>query len=142
MMEYPKFLMDHFQSPRNVGEIPGADGTGIVKNATCGDIMQMSIKVEKDVIVDAKFKTFGCGAAIATSSIITEKVKGKDIKEALRISDETAKDILSQLSKGKFPCFTLAADALRLAIEEYYCNKQKIHKKGGIKEEDLEKVLP
>ena len=141
-MEYPKFLMDHFQNPRNVGEIPGADGTGIVKNATCGDIMQMSIKVEKDVIVDAKFKTFGCGAAIATSSIITEKVKGKDIKEALRISDETAKEILSQLSKGKFPCFTLAADALRRAIEEYYCNKQKIPDKGGISEGDLEKALP
>jgi nitrogen fixation NifU-like protein len=141
-MEYPKILMDHFQSPKNVGEIPDADGSGIVKNATCGDIMQMSIKVEKDIIVDAKFKTFGCGAAIATSSIITEKVKGKDIEEALRISDETAKDILSQLPEEKFPCFTLAADALRLAIEEYRCNKQKIHDKGGIKEEDLEKALP
>jgi len=141
-MEYPQFLMDHFRSPKNVGEIPDADGTGVVKNATCGDIMQMSIKVEKDVIVDAKFKTFGCGAAIATSSIITEKVKGKGIEEALRISDETAKDILSQLSKDKFPCFTLAADALRLAIEEYRCNKQKIHERGGIKEEDLEKALP
>jgi nitrogen fixation NifU-like protein len=141
-MEYPKILMDHFQSPKNVGEIPDADGSGIVKNATCGDIMQMSIKVEKHIIVDAKFKTFGCGAAIATSSIITEKVKGKDIEEALRISDETAKDILSQLPEEKFPCFTLAADALRLAIEEYRCNKQKIHDKGGIKEEDLEKALP
>jgi nitrogen fixation NifU-like protein len=140
-MEYPKILMDHFQSPKNVGEIPDADGSGIVKNATCGDIMQMSIKVEKDLIVDAKFKTFGCGAAIATSSIITEKVKGKDIEEALRISDETAKDILSQLPEEKFPCFTLAADALRLAIEEYRCNKQKIHDRGGIKEEDLEKAL-
>ncbi len=141
MTEYPKFLMDHFQSPKNVGEIADADGTGIVKNATCGDIMQMSIKVNNDVIVDAKFKTFGCGAAIATSSIITEKIKGKGIEEALNISDETAKDILSQLSKEKFPCFTLAADALRLAIEEYRCNKQKIHKKVGIQEEDLEKAL-
>lgn len=141
-MEYPKFLMDHFQNPKNVGEIPDADGTGIVKNATCGDIMQMSIKVEKDVIVDAKFKTFGCGAAIATSSIITEKVKGKDVKEALRISDETAKEVLNQLPQEKFPCFTLAADALRLAIEEYHCNKQKLHEGGGIKEEDLEKAFP
>ena len=141
MREYPKFLMDHFQSPRNVGEIADADGTGIVKNATCGDIMQMSIKVENDVIVDAKFMTFGCGAAIATSSIITEKIKGRGIEEALRISEETAKEILDQLPKDKVPCFTLAADALRLAIEEYRCSKQEIHEKGGIKEKDLEKTL-
>ncbi|MCK5552761.1 MAG: iron-sulfur cluster assembly scaffold protein [Deltaproteobacteria bacterium] len=140
-MEYPQFLMDHFQNPRNVGEIADADGTGIVKNATCGDIMQMSIKVKEDVIVDAKFKTFGCGAAIATSSVITEKIKGKGIEEALRISDETAKEILSQLPPEKFPCFTLAANALKLAVEEYRCNKREIHEKGGIREEDLEKGL-
>jgi nitrogen fixation NifU-like protein len=140
-MEYPEFLMDHFQSPRNVGEIADADGTGIVKNATCGDIMQMSIKVKDDVIVDAKFKTFGCGAAIATSSIITEKVKGKDIEEALRISDATAKDILSQLPQEKFPCFTLAANALKLAVEEYRCKKEEIHEKEGISPEDLKKAL-
>ncbi len=140
-MEYPKFLMNHIQSPRNVGESVDADGTGIVKNATCGDIMQMSIKVEKDVIMDAKFKTFGCGAAIATSSIITEKIKGKGIEEALRISDETAKDILNQLPQEKFPCFTLASNALKLAVEEYRCNKREIHEKGGISSEDLEKAL-
>jgi nitrogen fixation NifU-like protein len=140
-MEYPKFLTDHFQNPRNVGEIAGADGTGIVKNATCGDIMQMSIKVEKDVIVDAKFKTFGCGAAIATSSIITEKIKGKGIEEALRISDETARDIVSQVPQEKLPCFTLAANALKLAVEEYRCSKGEIHEKGGISSEDLEKAL-
>jgi nitrogen fixation NifU-like protein len=140
-MEYPEFLMDHFQSPRNVGEIADADGTGIVKNATCGDIMQMSIKVKDDVIVDAKFKTFGCGAAIATSSIITEKVKGKDIEEALRISDATAKDILSKLPQEKFPCFTLAANALKLAVEEYRCKKEEIHEKEGISPEDLKKAL-
>ena len=140
-MEYPKLLMEHFQSPRNVGEIADADGTGIVKNATCGDIMQMSIKVEGDVIVDAKFKTFGCGAAIATSSIITEKVKGKGIKEALRISDETAKEILNQLPPEKFPCFTLAADALRLAVEEFRCKRQEFHERGGMNSEDLKKAL-
>jgi len=140
-MEYPQFLMDHFQNPRNVGEIADADGTGIVKNATCGDIMQLSIKVEKDVIVDAKFKTFGCGAAIATSSIITEKIKGKGIEEALRISDETAKQIMGQLPQKKFPCFTLAANALRLAVDEYHCAKGEIHAKGGISPEDLEKTL-
>ncbi len=140
-MEYPKFLMDHFQSPRNVGEIADSDGTGIVKNARCGDIMQMSIKVEKDIIVDAKFKTFGCGAAIATSSIITEKIKGKSIGEALRISDETAKEIVDQLPQEKLPCFTLAANALRLAVDDYRCNKQGIHEKGGITSEDLEKAI-
>ena len=140
-MEYPRFLMDHFQNPRNVGEIPDADGTGIVKNARCGDIMQMSLKVEKDIIVDAKFKTFGCGAAIATSSIITEKIKGKGIEEALRISDETAKDIVDQLPQEKLPCFTLAANALRLAVDEYRCSKQGIHEKKGITSEDLKKAI-
>jgi nitrogen fixation NifU-like protein len=140
-MEYPKFLMDHFQSPRNVGEIADADGTGIVKNARCGDIMQMSIKVEKDIIVNAKFKTFGCGAAIATSSIITEKIKGKSIGEALRISDEAAKEIVEQLPQEKLPCFTLAANALRLAVDEYRCNKQGIHEKGGITSGDFEKAI-
>jgi len=140
-MEYPEFLMDHFQNPRNVGEIADADGTGIVKNATCGDIMQMSIKVEKDVIVDAKFKTFGCGAAIATSSIITEKIKGRHIEEALRISDETARDILSTLPREKTPCFTLAANALRLAVDEYRCNRRAIREKGGMGPGDREKAL-
>jgi len=141
MMEYPQFLMDHFQNPRNVGEIVDADGTGIVKNATCGDIMQMSIKVEKDVIVEAKFKTFGCGAAIATSSIITERIKGKGIEESLRISDETAKEIMNQLPQDKFPCFTLAANALKLAVDEYRCNKREIHKNGGMSSEDLKRAL-
>lgn len=141
MTEYPSFLIDHFQNPRNVGEIADADGTGIVKNATCGDIMQMSIKVENNVIVDAKFKTFGCGAAIATSSIITEKIKGRDIDEALKISDETAREIVGQLSHEKLPCFTLAANALRLAIDEYRCKKQQIHERGGIRSGDLEKAV-
>jgi len=140
-MEYPKFLLDHFQNPRNVGEIADADGTGIVKNARCGDIMQMSIKVEKGIIMDAKFKTFGCGAAIATSSIITEKIKGRRVEEALRISDETAKEIVDQLPQEKLPCFTLAANALRLAVDDYRCNKQGIHEKGGITSEDLEKAI-
>ena len=140
-MDYPQFLLDHFQSPRNVGDMANADGTGIVKNATCGDIMQMSIKVEDDVIVDAKFKTFGCGAAIAASSIITEKIRGKRIDEALKISDETATKIESQLPQEKFPCFTLAANALKLAVDEYRCSKVKIQGKRGISQEDLEQAL-
>ena len=118
-MEYPQFLMDHFQNPRNVGEIADADGTGIVKNATCGDIMQLSIRVEKDVIVDAKFKTFGCGAAIATSSMVTEIVKGKTISEALKVSNKAVASALGGLPKVKMHCSVLAEDALKAAIDDY-----------------------
>ncbi len=121
MPKYPKFLMDHFQNPRNVGEITDADGIGTVGNAHCGDIMQMYIKMNGNKISDAKFKTFGCGAAIATSSILTERIKGATLDEALKISEETSKEVLSQLPKEKIPCFTLATDALKLAIEEYRC---------------------
>src|SRR5574340_902849 len=116
MGKYPKFLIEHFQSPKNVGEIPDADGIGTVGNARCGDIMQMSIKVKENKITEAKFKTFGCGAAIATSSILTERIKGATLPEALSISEETSKEVLSQLPKEKIPCFTLATDALKLAI--------------------------
>jgi nitrogen fixation NifU-like protein len=136
MAKYPKFLVEHFQNPKNVGEISDADGVGTVGNASCGDIMQMFIKVDSDRIAEAKFKTFGCGAAIATSSILTDRIKGATIEEALKISDETSKEVLSQLPKEKVPCFTLATDALKLAIEEYRCKLAGIHKKGGF---DLEK---
>jgi nitrogen fixation NifU-like protein len=136
MAKYPKFLMEHFQNPRNVGEISDPDGVGTVGNASCGDIMQLFIKVNNDKIIEAKFKTFGCGAAIATSSILTERVKGATLDEALKISEETSKEILSQLPKEKVPCFTLATDALKLAIEEYRCKQAGIHEKGGF---DMEK---
>ena len=131
MAKYPKFLIEHFQNPRNVGEIPEPDGVGTVGNASCGDIMQMFIKVNGNKISDAKFKTFGCGAAIATSSILTERIKGATLEDALKISEETSKEILSQLPKEKIPCFTLATDALKLAIEEYRCKLEGIHEKGG-----------
>jgi len=121
MAKYPKFLMEHFQNPKNVGEITNPDGVGTVGNASCGDIMQMFIRVNGDKIVEATFKTFGCGAAIATSSILTERIKGATLEEALAISEETAKEVLSQLPKEKVPCFALATDALKLAIEEYRC---------------------
>src|SRR5512136_1467830 len=123
MSKYPKFLMEHFQSPKNVGEIPDADAVGTVGNARCGDIMQMFIKVKRDKITEAKFKTFGCGAAIATSSILTERIKGATLEEALKISEETSKEVLAQLPEEKIPCFTLAMDALKLAIEEYRCKQ-------------------
>jgi nitrogen fixation NifU-like protein len=140
MTKYPRFLMEHFQNPRNVGEIPNPDGVGTVGNASCGDIMQMFIKVNGNRIVDATFKTFGCGAAIATSSILTERIKGATLDEALKISEETSKEVLSQLPKEKIPCFTLAADALKLAIEECRCKQAGVHERGGFDYKEMEKV--
>ena len=131
MAKYPKFLMEHFQNPRNVGEISDPDGVGTVGNASCGDIMELYIKVNGNRITEAAFKTFGCGAAIATSSILTERIKGATLDEALKISEETAKEVLSQLPKEKVPCFTLATDALKLAIEEYRCKREGFQEKGG-----------
>ncbi len=123
--------MEHFQNPRNVGEISDPDGVGTVGNASCGDIMQIFIKVNGNKITEAKFKTFGCGAAIATSSILTERIKGATVDEALQISEKTSEEVLSQLPKEKIPCFTLATDALKLAIEEYRCKAIGVHEKGG-----------
>ena len=139
MAKYPKVLMEHFQNPKNVGEIFDPDGFGTVGNASCGDIMQMFIKMNGDRIVEAKFKTFGCGAAIATSSILTERIKGATLEEAMKISEETSKEVLSQLPKEKVPCFTLATDALKLAIEEYRCKRTGIHEKGGFDMKETEK---
>lgn len=138
MAKYSKFLMEHFQNPRNVGEIADPDGIGTVGNASCGDIMQMYIKMNGNRIAQATFKTFGCGAAIATSSILTERIKGATLDEALKISEETAKEVLSQSPKEKIPCFTLATDALRLAIEEYRCKMAGIHEKGGFDTRKIE----
>jgi nitrogen fixation NifU-like protein len=120
---YSQKVMDHFQNPRNVGEMEDADGVGTVGNATCGDVMKLYIKVKDGVIVDAKFKTFGCGAAIATSSMITELVKGKTLERALEISNETVAEALDGLPPVKMHCSNLAADALRAAIDEYRCKK-------------------
>jgi nitrogen fixation NifU-like protein len=124
MAIYTEKVMDHFQNPRNVGEIADADGVGTVGNAACGDIMKIYIKIEGDRIVDAKFKTFGCGAAIATSSICTEMVKGKTISEALAMTREEVADALGGLPPVKMHCSNLAADALHAAIKEYQCKQQ------------------
>jgi len=124
MPVYTEKVMDHFENPRNVGEIENADGIGTVGNAVCGDIMKIYIKVEDDKIVEAKFKTFGCGAAIATSSMTTEMVVGKTIDEALAITREMVADALGGLPPVKMHCSNLAADALHAAIKEYQC-KQK-----------------
>ena len=117
---YSQKVMDHFSNPRNVGEIADADGKGEIGNAVCGDIMVLYIKVDdKNRIMDAKFQTFGCGAAIATSSMVTELVKGKTLEEAEKISRTTVADALDGLPPKKMHCSNLAADALRKAIEDY-----------------------
>ena len=116
---YSEKVMDHFSNPRNVGEIENADGEGQVGNPVCGDVMKLTIKVEDDQITEAKFKTFGCGAAVATSSIITEIVKGKSIDEALEISNAAVAEALDGLPPQKMHCSNLAADALHLAVDDY-----------------------
>ena len=116
---YTEKVMDHFQNPRNVGEIENASGVGTEGNPTCGDLMTIYIKVEDNIITDVKFKTFGCGAAIATSSMITEMAVGKTIEEALKISRNDVADELEGLPPVKMHCSNLAADALRAAIADY-----------------------
>ncbi len=117
---YTEKVMDHFTNPRNVGEISDADGIGEVGNAKCGDIMRIYLKVNDDEIIeDVKFKTFGCGAAIATSSMVTEMVKGKTLKEALDISNKAVAEALGGLPPAKMHCSNLAADALHEAIKDY-----------------------
>ena len=111
--------MDHFTNPRNVGEIENADGVGQVGNAKCGDIMRISIKVENDVITDVKFRTFGCGAAIATSSVATEMVKGKTLDEALALTNQMVIEKLGGLPDVKIHCSVLAEEALHAAIADY-----------------------
>ena len=116
---YPAYLLEHFRDPKNVGEILNPDGVGTACNVSCGDIMPMFIKCNGNEISEVTFKTFGCGAAIAASSILTERIKGSTVDEALKISEGILEEILSQLPEEKIPCFKLAAHALRLAIEEY-----------------------
>lgn len=116
---YTEKVMDHFTNPRNVGEIENADGVGEVGNAKCGDIMRIYLDVEGDIIKDVKFKTFGCGAAVATSSMVTEMVKGKTIDEAMVISNAAVAEALGGLPPAKMHCSNLAADALHKAIEDY-----------------------
>ena len=116
---YTEKVMDHFTNPRNVGEIEDADGEGTVGNPTCGDMMTIYIKVKDNVIEDIKFKTFGCGAAIATSSMVTELAMGKTIEEALKITKNDVAEALEGLPKTKMHCSNLAADALKAAIDDY-----------------------
>ena len=119
MAGYSKEVMDHFTAPRNVGEIKDADGKGEIGNPTCGDMMTFYIKVKDNVIEDIKFKTFGCGAAIAVSSMVSEMAKGKTLDEALKITNKDVARELGGLPKNKLHCSNLGADALHAAIEDY-----------------------
>ena len=119
-MKYSEKVMDHFTNPRNVGEIENADGVGTVGNAKCGDIMKMYLKIEDDVIVDCKFKTFGCGAAIATSSMATELIKGKSVDDALKLTNSAVVEALEGLPPVKVHCSVLAEEAIKTALADYY----------------------
>ncbi len=132
-IKYSEKVMDHFMNPRNVGEIEDPDGIGEVGNPACGDIMNFTIKVENDRIVDLKFKTFGCGAAIAVSSMISEMAKGKTLDEALKITNRDVANELEGLPKNKLHCSNLGADALRAAIESY----RKAYDGDGMKPEKV-----
>lgn len=116
---YSEKVMDHFRNPRNVGEIENADGVGEVGNPVCGDMMTFYIKVENGILTDVKFKTFGCGAAIAVSSMVSEMAKGKTIEEALKITNEAVAAELGGLPPNKLHCSNLGADALHAAIQDY-----------------------
>jgi nitrogen fixation NifU-like protein len=133
MALYSDKVMDHFMNPRNVGEIAGADGIGEVGNPVCGDMMTFYIKVKNGRLEDVKFKTFGCGAAVATSSMVTEMVMGKSLRDAADISNKAVAEALGGLPPNKMHCSNLAADALHLAIQDYLV-------KNG-READVEQIL-
>ena len=132
VLEYSEKVMDHFTNPRNVGEIENASGVGTVGNAKCGDIMRMYLDIEDNVVKDAKFKTFGCGAAVATSSMATELVVGKTVEEALKVTNKAVMEALDGLPPVKVHCSLLAEEAIHAALWDYA-------EKNGIKIEGLEK---
>ena len=122
---YTEKVLDHFSNPRNMGEVEGANGVGTVGNAKCGDIMQISLKInDEGTIEDVGFKTFGCGAAIATSSMATEMIKGKSIEEALQLSNSAVVEALEGLPPAKIHCSVLAEEAVKAALEDYYKRKE------------------
>ncbi len=134
-MNYSEKVMDHFTNPRNVGEIPDADGIGEVGNAKCGDIMKIYLKIDGNVITDVKFKTFGCGAAVATSSMATEMIKGKTIDDALGLTNKAVMEALDGLPPVKIHCSVLAEEAIKSALADYY-------KRQGVDPEPIVGQLP
>ena len=143
-MLYSEKVMDHFTNPRNVGDLPDANAVGTVGNAKCGDIMQIMLKIENDVITDVKFKTFGCGAAIATSSMATELVKGATIQEALELTNKAVMEALDGLPAVKVHCSVLAEQAIRAAISDYYTRQgiDPVPIVGELKDLDEEDEIP
>ena len=135
---YSKKVMDHFMNPRNVGEIKDADGIGEVGNPVCGDVMTFYIKVKNEIITDVKFKTFGCGAAIAVSSMVSEMAKGKTIQEAMKITNRLVVDELGGLPNQKLHCSNLGADALHKAIENYRSKIRKQNEKKTAEDQTVE----
>ena len=120
MALYSETVMDHFRNPRNVGEIENADGVGEVGNAKCGDIMKIYLKIDDDIITDVKFNTFGCGSAIASSSMATEMIKGKSVSEALELTNKAVVEALDGLPAQKIHCSVLAEEAVKAALKDYY----------------------
>ena len=120
MALYSEKVMDHFRNPRNVGKLDDADGVGEVGNAKCGDIMKIYLKIENDIIVDVKFETFGCGSAIASSSMATEMIKGKSIAEAMTLTNKAVAEALEGLPAAKMHCSVLAEEAIKNALKDYY----------------------
>ena len=123
MALYSQKVMDHFMHPRNVGVIENADGVGEVGNAKCGDIMKIYLKIDNDIITDVKFETFGCGSAIASSSMATELIKGKPLSEALTLTNKAVTEALDGLPAHKIHCSVLAEEAIKAAVKDYYCKK-------------------
>jgi nitrogen fixation NifU-like protein len=141
-MRYSETVIEHFTNPRNVGVVENADGVGKVGNPVCGDMMEMSIKVEGNVIADVKFRTFGCGAAIATSSMATELIKGKTIDQALDLTNQAIAKALGGLPSIKMHCSVLAADALKMALADYYRRQGNVEKANELVSEEIQEACP
>ena len=141
MALYSEKVMDHFRNPRNVGEIPDADGVGEVGNARCGDIMKIYLKIENDIIVDVKFNTFGCGSAIASSSMATELIKGKPLSQALELTNKAVAEALEGLPAHKMHCSVLAEEAIRAAIKDYYDRHGIVYHKSQFPEPDEDEEI-
>ena len=141
MALYSEKVMDHFRNPRNVGEIPDADGVGEVGNARCGDIMKIYLKIENDIIVDVKFNTFGCGSAIASSSMATELIKGKPLSQALELTNKAVAEALEGLPAHKMHCSVLAEEAIRAAIKDYYDRHGIVYDKSQFPEPDEDEEI-
>jgi nitrogen fixation NifU-like protein len=137
-MKYSEKVIEHFTNPRNVGVVENADGVGKVGNPVCGDMMEMSIKVEEDIITDVKFRTFGCGAAIATSSMASDMIVGKSLDDALQITNRAIAEALGGLPPVKMHCSVLAADALKMALADYYQRQGNVERARELAGEDWE----